>query len=162
MVYFQICLFHPSWQFRMTVNSILTAYLIIAILKALFKKLRTSRLDLLWLGLNLYFPTLNLYLWGPLVEPVEREKSLFTLKGLVSCDANITSSTHLLVATEFTCPPTINKSFNPTGVTYPVHPWAASPPPSIFVISVYLLVLKSYSLTESIVSPLPTVYILGQ
>ena len=76
----------------MTVNSIPIAYLITAILKALVKRLVTSRLDLLWLGLNLYFPTLNLYLWGPLVRFSGTRKSLITLGGLVSCDANITSS----------------------------------------------------------------------
>jgi hypothetical protein len=36
-------------------------------LKALTKILVTSILEL-WLGLNLYFPALNLYLWGPLVK----------------------------------------------------------------------------------------------
>jgi hypothetical protein len=43
---------------KMTVNSILTAYLITAILKAL-----VLRFDL-----NLYFPSLNPYLFGPLVR----------------------------------------------------------------------------------------------
>ena len=58
---------------------------------------------------------------------------------------------NLPVATEFTYPPTVTNALCPLW-TYAVHPWPARPP-SIFVITVYLLVLKSYSMTWSWLTP---------
>ena len=50
-----------------------------AMLKVLVKRLVTIRLDLLWLGFNMYFATLKIFtsmgLWWGFQEPVKREKA---------------------------------------------------------------------------------------
>ena len=81
---------------QMTVNSILTAYLITANLKALGKRLVDQQMRFVMIRIEFIFSRFKSTPLGASGEvfrnQTKREKSLIFLGGLVSCDANTTSS----------------------------------------------------------------------